>query len=298
LKIAPLLIFAFSVSGASAWAAACCGGGFAAPALIVGDNRAQVTGSIDASEVRADVLSDGVWRAREDRETRRTLRLATARLLSDRWQWGGSLPLVTREREGRSSSGLGDIDANLGYEYLTDWDYSPWKPKGIGFLQLTLPTGKSIYAADDDFQLSARGRGFWALGLGTFLVKSVGRWDTFVSLAARHGFSRPIRSSQFQGRLIPGWGVDASVGLGYNTANWRFGGSMDSLYSDGIEISGETPLHAASERVTSAVLSASYLFSDEWASTLSYSDQTWLGVPSNTALTRGVTLVLQRRWLR
>ena len=52
------------------------------------------------------------------------------------------------------------------------------------------------------------------------------------------------------------------------------------------------------ERYATAALSVSYLASDAWASTLTYTDQTWFGSPLNTSLARGVALMVQRRFAR
>lgn len=94
---------------------------------------------------------------------------------SGRYQAGFSLPIQTREKaesQSSKSTGLGYTAIILGYEYLPDWDYNPWRPHGFGFMSLTFPAGRSIYEMDAVDGLDSRGRGFWAMGIKTVLTKS------------------------------------------------------------------------------------------------------------------------------
>ncbi len=280
------LLFAANQVGASA----CCGGGFAAPALIAGDDKAIFTGSYLYSQISDDVYADGLWSKRDFRESLESFRLDGAHIFRDRWQGGLSLPIIRRARQGEVSTGLGDIALTLGHEYLADWDYSPWRPKGLGYLQLTMPTGRSVYAADSEYQLDARGRGFWALGLGTLLTKIKGRWDFFSNMDLHHSFRRK--------NLKPGWGGNIGLGAGYNWTRVRTGASLVWTFEDPVQVTGVISSPGSRERYATASLNASYLYSDDWAGTLTYSDQTWFGDPVNARLGQSVIFQLQRRWAR
>ncbi len=281
------------------FAAACCGGSIAAAGVISGDNKAQLTTSLSRSEVVADVYADEYWRKRETPENSETLRIEGAFLLSDRWQAGLNVPVTKRTKLSQSSSGLGDTTSHIGYEYLPEWDYSLWRPKGIGFLQLTLPTGKSVYESNDSLGLDSRGRGFWALGIGTLLLKSYKKWDSFINLEAHKSFSKTISNQQFEGTLVPGWGGSAGPGLGYNWTNWRLGGNILWIYEDAIELRSATSVSKTEpQKYASSTLSLSHLFLVNWTMSISYTDQTLFGSPSNTSLSRSFALQLQKRWDR
>jgi hypothetical protein len=297
--LAALYFCVLSLSGGRAWAAACCGGGFAAPSLIVGDDRAQLTASYGYSQIVDDIGSDSLWRRRDARESSETFKFEGAHIFRDRWQAGFSLPLVRRTRAAESSSGLGDVTGTLGYEYLPDWDYNPWRPRGLGFLQLTVPSGRSIQESESDYQLDARGRGFWAAGVGTMLTKILGRWDMLANFDVHRSFAKHYRQGdQSEGELHPGYGGNLGLGGGYNWADWRAGGVVTWTYEDPIDVTGTVDSRGSAQRYATATLSASYMMRDDWATTVSYSDQTWFGTPTNTTLGRGVMLVLQRRWSR
>lgn len=289
-----------AVSAHKAQAAACCGGGFAAPSVIVGDDKAQITTSYSVVDVVVDnVDTQGVWRKWDSHQQVQTFKVEGAHIFWDLYQAGFSIPIIQRSRESLSYSGLGDISTSLGYEYLPDWDYNPWRPKGIGFMQLTLPTGKS--KADSEVGgLDSRGNGFWALGLGTLLTKTWTKFDSFASFEIHRSLGKQVSNSKFSVKLDPGYGGNMGFGFGYNAKDYRFGSSITWTYEDAVKtFSNSGTSHDGSiERYTTGTLNASYMASDEWSGTISYSDQTLFGSPINTSLGKGVALQIQRRWGR
>lgn len=298
-KLFTVLFFSLLLK-CQAWGSACCGGGVAAPSLILGDDKAILTNSFSYGTITDDVSANGVWRKRDEQSVIQSYRLEGAHIYHDRFQFGGSLPLVSRSRRSQDSAGLGDVALTAGYEFLPEWSYSSWKPKGLGFLQLTLPTGRSIYESDEEEQLDARGRGFWALGAGAVFTKIIGKWDLFTSGEWHKSFSKKVNSPQAQGRLNlePGFGGTAQVGVGYNVSHYRVGTSLQWYHEDEIKISGALEDKKALERYTTAMLTGSYLYSDEWSASLSYADQTVMGSPRNTSLGQVIGVQLQRRWSR
>ena len=268
------------------------------PSIIAGDDKAQITTSYSFTEVSVDnVDSRGIWRKWDEHQQVQNFRLEGAHIFADRWQAGFTLPIIQRSRLNQNYSGLGDVSLSTGYEYLPDWDYNPIRPKGIGYLQLTLPTGKSR-AESEIGGLDSRGNGFWAIGLGTLLTKTFGRYDLFSSIEIHRSFSKSVSNSQIKGTLEPGFGGSFGTGAGYSIKSIRFGGLLTWTYEDPINIRGSTPSNGSIERYATAVLTASYLASDEWAGTLSYADQTLFGSPINTSLGKTASLMLQRRWGR
>src|SRR5690606_4443144 len=111
-----------------------------------------------------------------------------------------------RSRAGNDSMGLGDAFLNLGYEVLPEFEYSAWRPRGVSYLTLAAPTGRSIQDASDSLQLDARGRGFWSLGAGTTLTKVFGRFDALTTFEIHRSFQRSVSTSAIVGELRPGWG--------------------------------------------------------------------------------------------
>ena len=290
-----------------AHAATCCGGSFAAPSLITSDDNAQATVSFSQARVIDDVYENGKWSARSNPEYAQSLKVEAAHLLSDRWQAGGSLPVIRRQRDAQESTdeswGLGDASADVAYEYLPEWSYSVWKPKGVGFLQLTAPTGKSANESTQTTALDVRGRGFWSVGLGSVLTKLVYPFDLQMTWEVHRSFPRDVSSTAGVDRtLIPGWGGSFYLGAGWSRGDIRIGGGLSWNYEDAIRTSDSSTNPSdpdgSLQRFATGVVQVAYLFNENWAVNGSYSDQTLFGSPNNTTLSRTVLVGLQRRWPR
>jgi hypothetical protein len=295
LTVTSLLL---SLLPAQVLASACCGGAFSIPAIITGDDAGQLSTSFSQSKVEADVTATGVWRKRDTSDVSQILKIDGAHVFADRFQAGFSLPVQMRTRDGvqgGTSSGLGDMALQGAYEYLPDWDYNPYRPKGVGFLTLTLPTGKSLEESlNEDAGLSARGRGYWAFGGGTVLTKSYRAWDLNSTLEFHRSFAKTVNDTT----LTPGSGGSFALGAGWNTAAWRFGGSIAWNQEDAVKITGATNSEASPQRYATGSLMASYLFPENWTGIVSYSDQTLFGNPENAILSKSAMILLQKRWAR
>lgn len=279
-------------------AASCCGGGFANPSVITGDEEATLIGDFSYANVGTEVSRGGIWQTRANPETLETFRIQGAHIFFDRFQFGGSVPVIRRTRAESGSLGIGDIAVNLGYEILPEWDFSPWRPRGVSYLTLGTPTGRSIQDATESLQLDARGRGFWSIGIGTTLTKIVGKFDLVSTLEAHKSFSKEIKTATVDGELVPGIGGSFLIGGGYSFQDTRIGASLGFNYEDSVETRGLISSPGSPARFATATLSLSQMLSEDWAAAVAISDQTLFGSPSNTSLARSIGVSLQRRFLR
>lgn len=284
-----------------ALAASCCGGGFSVPALILGDDKAQLTSTYSYAQVSDDVLSTGRWLKRDDKNQTQTLKLEGAVLFSESLQGGFSLPILSKTADATpTSQGIGDIGLYLGHETFPETTYSRWKPKGVAFLQINLPTSPSIYDFSAKNSNESRGRGFYSLGAGVALTKTWIIWDANLSAEVHRSISRSVNNDALGGaiELLPGWGLSQTIGLGWNYKDLRLGGSIVYFYEDAIESRGGTSSEGAMQRNFTASLSASYMVDSESAVTASYSDQALLGDPTNSSLSKTINVSYQKRWPR
>lgn len=273
----------------TAYGAACCGGGFASPSVIAGDERAQATAQLTHSQTAAEVDAQGYWRSR--RETGEALRFDIAHLLSDRWQAGVSTQVKRRRLSVDSSSGWGDTAMTLAYEVLPDWTYHPIRPKGIGWIQAVTPTGRSVHESRNPLTLDAMGRGFWSFSGGMLFTKSWLPWDAFLSFETHRGLARTFSENRYR----PGWGGSAGGGGGGSLGQARLGIQLTWSWEDPVTVNG---VGGATSRYATLAASGSWMFSDEWAASVLWSDQTIFGSPAQASLGRSVGFQLQRRWLR
>lgn len=279
-----------------ACAAACCGGSASSSALITGDHKAIFNALYSWTDVIVDsVDGSGYWYTSTEHQKVQNLRLEASHIFWDRFQAGLSLPIISRQKFSETYTGLGDIVGTMGYEYLPDWDYNPYRPHGVGFLTLTLPTGKSKVDSSVG-GLDSRGNGLWAFGVGSFLNKSWSSWDVVQSIEVHRSFQRTVTSGL---TLKPGFGGNLMLGGGYSWGNYRLGSGLTWTYEDAIEISqGISTSTGSPERYATFSFMLSYLWSDAWSGTLSYLDQTLFGEPSNTSLGRGFSVQIQHRFSR
>lgn len=294
-----LCLALISTTHLQAFSASCCGGGFAAPSVITSDDKAQLTSTVSYNTVDTDVFANGIWQKRRGTDSTQIYRIEGSHIIGDVYQVGFSIPVQIRERDGvagGTTAGLADVSGQVGYEYLPDWNYNPWRPKGVGFLTVTLPTGQSIYESDDG--LNSRGRGFFALGAGTILTKNWLAFDANTTFEMHYSFPKVVSGEQFRGNVTPGMGYSGGFGVGYNIGQTRIGSSLTWYYEDPVNVDGTIVSNGSEQRYTTGIFSLSQMFGTNWATTLSYLDQTIFGEPTNTTLSKGFSLSIQKRWAR
>lgn len=284
-------------SGRTALGAPCCGANFALPGIITAeDTRAQFSMSATESRVHADVTSAGEWIRRKESDRTRTLRLEASHLVGELSQIGIGLPIIQRSSAGEDSQGLGDLSLMAGHEFLSDWDYNPWRPKGIAFLTVLAPTGRSLYDGNSDAASGAKGRGLWGAGAGLILTKTWSRWDAMLSTEAHRFEPRKVAIGERSRTLLPGDGLSAQLGTGYSVQQTRFGIMAQWQYEQATRIRGEDNSEATPRRLSTLSLMLGQQIATWHSLQVVYADQTWLSSPSNTQLTRSMTLFWQYRW--
>ncbi|MNJ94870.1 hypothetical protein D3C87_125730 [compost metagenome] len=294
-----LLLAALFLSQVSL-AASCCGGGFAFPALILGDDSTQVTSTYSYGRISDDVRENGKWIKRDDNNLSQTVTLEAATLLSEHFQAGLIIPLIQRQLGREQSAGTGDISLSLGHETFPELSFSKWKPKGLTFLQLTLPTSPSIYDSTSNMAVDSRGRGFYSLGAGLALLKNWIKYDANFHAEVHKSFGRSFSSPSLGGDIeaTPGWGGSLMAGIGWNKGDYRLGTSVGMNIEESIKISGAQNSSGAAQRYYPWAVQGSYMLDMESAVTLSYVDQSLLGDPNNTNLSKTMNLSYQKRWPR
>jgi len=290
------LILSFFLN--SAHAASCCGGGVSTTSLITNNDKAQMTTSLLFSSVHAQARTDGKWKKLDGDKSKEIYTIEGSTLLTDRTQIGLSAPFQRNSYEASSQnvhgSGVGDIKLNFGYEAVTDWDYSKYRPKVYVYSQVQLPTGRSIYETQSLEAVDSTGMGLWGLGVGAMALKTIKKWDVNANI-----FGQKVFDKSFSGvRIEPGNIYQLSVGGGYNTKDWRFGIINMAYLQDSGNTSGIVDSKISIERYVSSTLNVSYMPEEDLSVTASYSDQTILGKPVNAQLSRSVFLSLQKRWPR
>ncbi len=294
------LVFNILLQAQLSWAASCCGSSQAFPTLLMGDEKAQSQVSFSLSKITDEVLGNGKWIHRQDQNQTETVKVDTAFLVTDRWQMGVGIPVAQKkDRTGSDSWKIGDASLVLADETWPEKTYSWWRPKGVSFIQLAVPTGESLYDDSSNLFLDTRGRGLWTLGAGVAFVKRLPRWDLFANLELHHSFSRTAQDSRSLTYTIsPGWGASSTLGIGWSQGPLRYGSSVGFLYEDPIEIRGSNESRGTLQRNMTFAASLSYMLNNEEGLSLSWSNQALLGAPVNSGLSEAWALSYSHRWMR
>jgi hypothetical protein len=253
------------------------------------------------SNISDDVLSSGKWIRRKDGNLATTYKAEGATLLSDSWQAGFSIPCIEKNANNLDrKQGFGDISLSLAHDTFPELLYSKWKPKGVTFLQLTIPSSPSVYDTESFSSLSVRGRGFVSIGLGVALTKNWNKFDGQFNLGLHRAMPRKFNSEAYGGKIevIPAWGSSANVGVGINSEKWRIGSLLSFNYEDAIRVNGALNSEGSVQRIYGLTFSSSYMINDESSASLSFADQSLIGSPLNSALSKTINFSLQHRWPR
>lgn len=312
--------FAQSFFLTTAFAAACCGGSVAFPALITGDQKMLTSISFLDSTLKTDVDADGVWSDRNSRDTISGFTLDYAHQLktssdsrtdnansdnslseNSHWQYAFHIPYAEITSHGLVNNtlrGLQDTSVALGY--IDAWKFKnepedAWPMRQVYFTELILPTGTPIEKALDQGAPAGLGRGFAGLGIGTLLSKPLSPFDIGMQLELHKSFSRKISVSTGDIELTPGWGHQIGVIGGYSWNSYRFGFAVTDNYEDAIQSSGAVTGSGSLQRSTTTGISIAQFADEFWMWSLNYSNQKWFGNPLNTTLTESLTITAQYR---
>lgn len=281
-------------------AAACCGGGAAMPSLILGDDKALVSSYFGYSRSFIEnVDNQGLWRQSDSHQLVQTIKFEGSILITDRWQLGLSLPFMERTKNDMSINRMGDVTTSIGFEFLPDWDYNPYRPKGILVSQFIIPTGKTRFESEQG-GLDIMGNGYYGLGVGFVFSKSWTMWDVLINCNIQKMKEKNISSEGKVGTLIPGDTVSYGVGVGYNFKQYRIGSAIQWIEVESTQLHSidSDSLASLKERWATGTVSFSYLVDKDWTLNMSYSDQTLFGDPLNTSLAKGFSIQAQKSWSR
>jgi hypothetical protein len=285
-------------------AAPCCAQAGSVPSLITGDERISIGASLSNGSVIGDAPAAGgglpVFRdALSTRESRSVLLLNAATLIDgDRLQAGVSVPLqwnrIGTGSRNSSRVAAGDVSLTLGHETLPEWDYSFWKPRGFSFVQLTLPTGRSILESSEALAGDVTGLGHVAISAGFIALKRWSLWDASALIRLGRVFGRGFDTGI---STRSAWSGAFSVGGGVSFAErFRFGGTLglDALSAQAVS-GGGLDSAGAGRLVWTAGANLSWLRGEDDTLILGYADQTLFGPAYNASLARTFSLSVMHR---
>lgn len=287
----------FLILTGNSFGAACCGGGAGLPNLITGDFRSQFSFVGSNSAVTHTINNEGKFLEREsgNEEVKESFTLKVAHLIEDFWQVGIEVPFVQNTHRvsslEESSSGIGDLKIQLAYEFLPEYSFSLWKPRGFIFLQQNIINSSSVYESDQQLGTDAISTGLDTTNLGLSFVKIISTYDFTFTGEVHKSSQRKFSTKTGDLTVKPSLGYSYLVGAGFSpkNGNLRYGGSF--LYSfEGEKDFEGTLASSSSEKETYEVgLNIGYKLLNN-SIIFGYSDQAFLGKGRNINVTKTLSI--------
>jgi hypothetical protein len=167
-----------------------------------------------------------------------------------------------------------------------------------------MPTGRSIYEAEDLLLLDSRGKGFWSARIGTAFTKVISHWNLISNIELVRSFSRSVDTLAFKSVIEPQNSLSAVVGAGYSFGDFTLQASLLHLYESKMTFSGTPSSVTTDSQVSTLTIGGSMpigsenINGDMWFFRADYFDQRLFGEPKNTALSNGVSVSLSRSFSR
>jgi hypothetical protein len=296
----------------TAHSAACCGGGGASGTLITGDSQSQLSAVVSSQRAIIEKYlgrESIIYHSKIRHDQTHSLGLAGSILLSDRWQVGAQTQVqwreVMRSQQEKSAQGWGDSSASLGFEFLPEYFYSEYKPRGHVYLSLAVATGLSIYESRSLWAEDVTSAGNHSLAVGIIFTKIFGNLDLSTSLESGLHFARTFAGV---GVDIPPTSLDSrkffngnlSVGYSPFSSNFRLGSSLGAQWAGARVITSEDFANIQPARILFPLtFELSWLFSPTSSLGLGYRDETVLSTfADNSTFGRSLLVSFTQRWNR
>ncbi len=212
--------------------------------------------------------------------------------LFDRFQLAAKSSFIQKvmNKQGRDEStyGLGDLDLQTTYEYLPEYTYSAYKPRGFVYGKVTIPNSKSLYDSRSVIFSDVRGSGLYAVSLGNLFLKKIGASTLKGGVELQHLFGRNFNQGQlsdYNKVIVPlGYAYDLDpipLAIGFNST-WN--------YQTKKELRGDITLVSAKEYFWETGAFVNWVVDRNQTWGLNYSDSTLVGKNINSPLYRSVGL--------
>ena len=231
--------------------AACCGGSSTAPLIMAKEMKSTVIFSLTKDSLTNSASNDGVTssRSKELNSITDQLNVGAIYSLSPYLQLAGSFTYLSQyaltKATQESSSGLKDATIQLNYEFLPEYFYSTWKPRGFIFSSFTTPIGKSIYDSKKPFQTDAISNGQYSLNSGLYFIKNWSQWDANFLVSLSHVFSKDFQANgqAIQVRDYQKFISNIEIGFTPENSNLRVGTLFNFSYQGEKKISNSPALN-------------------------------------------------------
>lgn len=289
-------IILLSLISFKSWGAGCCSSSSSLPNLITGEVSEQFKLSYANSSEIYNV--DSQYNRREvDQGTYKLAEKASfslSSLVSDYFQAGVSINFIQQTYKSsenkETESSLGDSTILLGHEFMPEYYYSRFKPRGFVFVQHSFLAGKSEYNNASRSGTDIISKGYEVTSLGISLIKNYQKWNYAFTYQYGYGHEREYGDLVIRpkGSQTIDFNIGSSFGLEKFSFNLGFNYYINhgEKLNRGIDIDGQKDSDLS--QVISINLGFGLDFNRENSLLLNITDQSLFNNAKNTALTRSI----------
>jgi hypothetical protein len=291
MKYFLVLLTLFSTN---AFSSSCCGGGSSSSLIITGDNRAEMSLGYSLRNDIGQTNQDGWSTLNSDKikDQKQIVSVQGQYQVSEFGQVATKLTLVNKilRKSGLDESeiGLGDVDLQGTYEYLPEYTFSNYKPRGFVYSKISIPTSKSLYNSESSIFTDVRGTGLYSLSLGNFFLK---RLDN-ITLKCTTEWTHYLGKTYSQFKLHDYEKFVFPLGIAYSPpeSNFTLGLTDTFSYQMGKTLTGNINSKSTQEYFWELNTFVNYSPNRNEIWSLSYSDSTLQGKNINSPLYRSGAL--------
>lgn len=276
------------------FAGSCCGGGSSSSLILTGDNVQEYSlGLVYRNDLGQ--TDNGGWASfHNDQTTDRQMvfNLQFQRQMAEYWQLAIKSSFIQKDLEKQNrrekTSGAGDVDFQGTYEFLPEFTYSAWKPRGFGYLKLSIPTSNSLYDSTSPIYSDVRGTGLYSLSTGVFFIKHISDLTLKSAFEWQHFLGKHFAQTTIldYDKLV----VPLGVSYGLDPKPIAIGAGATWSYQTKKKFTGTISGSANPEYFWELNAFANWIVSRETSIGISYSDSTLVGKNINSSLYRTIGL--------
>ncbi len=289
-----IFLLTFILSSQVLHASSCCGGGSSSSLIITGDNIEEwnlgMSYRNDLGQTDnlgwASFHNDGIT------DHQSALNFQYQRQIIEQFQLAAKSSLIqkTIEKQNRKEvkNGLGDLELQASFEFLPEFTYSAYKPRGFVYSKLSIPNSRSLYDSKSAIYSDVRGSGLYSISIGSFFLKRFASTTLKAGLEAQHLFGRSFDQSHLNdyNKIILPLGITYSfdpmpISLGFNST-WN--------YQTKKQLTGEINTTSSKEYFWELGTFINWTVNREETWGITYSDSTLVGKNINSPLYRSFSL--------
>ncbi len=290
----PILILASLLITTNLFASSCCGGGSSSSMIITGDNQSEYSLSYSQRNDIGSTDSKGYSTLNNQSvlDQQSAYSFQFQHLFSDRLQAGIKTSFVEKQirKQNRfeNESGIGDIELQSSFEFLPEFTYSDYKPRGFVYLKGTIPNSNSLYNSNSAVFSDIRGSGLYTLSVGSFFIKHFSNLTLKAGSEVQHLFGKKfsgVNLDSYQKAYLP-------LGFAYSNQSWPVTLGVNSTfnYQTAKTLTGSVNSKSNVEYFWELGTFLNWSINREETLGLSFSDSSLIGKNINSSLYRAVGL--------